>query len=220
MLLHEIVSSMKKYILWDNDGVLVDTEWWYFKATQRALAELGIVLEENTYLKRMAAGESSWGLALAAGVDADQVSIKQQHRNAYYQEFLTRENIDVPGVEQVLTLLSKNYKMAIVTTSKRSDFELIHKGRNLTRHMDFVLTREDYILSKPDPEPYLLALSRFGAIAEDCLVIEDSQRGLQSAITAGIDCAIIYNKFTSGYDFTGASHLLDSISDLPGIIDV
>ena len=144
---------MKKYILWDNDGVLVDTEWWYFKATQRALAELGIVLEENTYLKRMAAGESSWGLALAAGVDADQVSIKQQHRNAYYQEFLTRENIDVPGVEQVLTLLSKNYKMAIVTTSKRSDFELIHKDRNLTRHMDFVLTREDYILSKPDPEP-------------------------------------------------------------------
>jgi HAD superfamily hydrolase (TIGR01509 family) len=211
---------MKKYILWDNDGVLVDTEWWYFKATQRALSELGIVLEEGTYLKRMVAGESSWGLALAAGVDADQVAIKQQHRDSYYQESLARENIDIPDVERVLALLSKTYKMATVTTSKRSDFELIHKSRNLVRHMDFVLTREDYISSKPDPEPYLLALRRFGAIAEDCLVIEDSQRGLQSAIAAGIDCAIVYNKFTSKHDFTGASHLLDSIGDLPGIIDV
>jgi HAD superfamily hydrolase (TIGR01509 family) len=211
---------MKKYILWDNDGVLVDTEWWYFKATQRALSELGIVLEEETYLKRMVAGESSWGLALAAGVDADQVAIKQQHRDSYYQESLARENIDIPDVERVLALLSKTYKMATVTTSKRSDFELIHKSRNLVRHMDFVLTREDYISSKPDPEPYLLALRRFGAMAEDCLVIEDSQRGLQSAITAGIDCAIVYNKFTSKHDFTGASLFLDSISDLPGIIDV
>jgi phosphoglycolate phosphatase-like HAD superfamily hydrolase len=44
---------MKKYILWDNDGVLVDTEFWYFSATQRALAELGIALEKDTYLQRM-----------------------------------------------------------------------------------------------------------------------------------------------------------------------
>ena len=211
---------MKKYILWDNDGVLVDTEWWYFKATQQALAELGIVLGEDTYLKRMVAGKSSWELALAAGVDAEQISVKQRARNTYYQEFLARENIDIPGVEEVLTLLSSTFKMAIVTTSRRPDFELIHKGRKFVGHMDFVLTREDYTLSKPDPEPYLLALKRFGAIAEECLVIEDSQRGLQSAIAAGIDCAIVYNKFTSKHNFTGASHLLDSLGDLPGIIDV
>ena len=62
---------IKKYILWDNDGVLVDTEWWYFKATQRALAELGVVLEEQTYLQRMVLGKSSWDLAAAMGVDLD-----------------------------------------------------------------------------------------------------------------------------------------------------
>jgi beta-phosphoglucomutase-like phosphatase (HAD superfamily) len=85
--------------------------------------------------------------------------------------------------------------------------------------MDFVLTREDYVSSKPDPESYLLALSRFGASADECLVVEDSQRGLQAAIAAGIDCAVVYNAFTASHDFTGATHLLASIHDLPGIID-
>ena len=57
---------MKRYILWDNDGVLVDTERWYFKATQRALGELGVHLDEETYQERMVRGASSWELAAQA----------------------------------------------------------------------------------------------------------------------------------------------------------
>ena len=49
--------------------------------------------------------------------------------------------------------------MAIVTTSKAVDFNLIHRDRTIVTHMDFVLTREDYTNSKPDPEPYELALT-------------------------------------------------------------
>ena len=59
---------MKRFILWDNDGVLVDTEFWYFKATQRALAELGVTLKKHTYLQRMAQGKSSWDLASTPGI--------------------------------------------------------------------------------------------------------------------------------------------------------
>jgi beta-phosphoglucomutase-like phosphatase (HAD superfamily) len=75
------------------------------------------------------------------------------------------------------------------------------------------------VSSKPDPEPYLLALSRFGVHAHECLVVEDSQRGLRAAIAAGIDCAVVYNAFTASHNFTGAAHLLRSIDELPGIID-
>jgi beta-phosphoglucomutase-like phosphatase (HAD superfamily) len=108
--------------------------------------------------------------------------------------------------------------MAIVTTSTRAHFELIHRNRTLLRHMDFVLTREDYTASKPDPEPYLLALRKLGASADECLVVEDSQRGLQAALAAGIDCAVVHNPFTASHDFTGAIHTLDSLADLPGIL--
>ncbi len=213
-----LVAPMKQYILLDNDGVLVDTEFWYFKATQRALDELGIPLEQDTYLQRMVHGASSWELAEAAGIDALQIDAKRHQRDAYYDAYLSKEAIEIPGVEAVLKALSSTHRMAIVTTSTRAHFERIHNNRSLTRHMDFVLTREDYVSSKPDPEPYLLALSRFGARADECLVVEDSQRGLQSAIAAGIDCAVVHNTFTSSHNFTGASHLLNSLTELPGIL--
>lgn len=212
---------MKQYILWDNDGVLVDTEHWYFKATQRALAELGVPLDERTYQGRMIRGASSWDLAFQAGVEPARIATQRAQRDAYYQAYLQEESLEIPRVEQVLELLARNnnVRMAIVTSSTRAHFNLIHRKRNLLRFMEFVLTREDYVLSKPDPEPYLLALRRFGAHADQCLIVEDSQRGLQAAIAAGIDCAVVYNSFTVSHDFSGATHRLNSIDELPGIID-
>jgi HAD superfamily hydrolase (TIGR01509 family) len=212
---------VKRYILWDNDGVLVDTEFWYFRATQRALAELGVALEEDLYTQRMVRGASSWELAEVAGISPGQIVAKRRQRDAYYAEYLARENIEIPGVQAVLETLTNhhNMQMAIVTTSTREHFEAIHSGRPIARYMDFVLTREDYVASKPDPEPYLLALDRFGASAAECLVVEDSQRGLQAALAAGIDCAVVYNKFTARHDFTNARYVLNSIGELPGIID-
>lgn len=211
---------MKRYILWDNDGVLVDTEQWYFKATQRALAELGVHLDQQIYQERVVRGASSWELAAQAGIDPERIVAKRQERDAYYRAYLTQEPIEIPGVERVLETLAShgNVRMAIVTTSTRAHFDLIHRERNLLRFMAFVLTREDYVSSKPHPEPYLLALSRFGASADECLAVEDSQRGLQAAIAAGIDCAVVHNAFTASHDFTGATHLLDSVDELPGII--
>jgi len=206
---------MKRYILWDNDGVLVDTEHWYFTATRRALAELGFTLDKETYLRRMVRGESSWDLAIAAGIDPERAHRQRRQRDLYYQEYLQREDIGIPGVEAVLAALAETHVMAIVTTSKRADFELIHRHRNIVGYMDFVLAREDYTRSKPDPEPYLTGLARFGAGAEECLVVEDSQRGLQAALAAGIDCAIVHNDFTASHDFTGARYRLQSIGDLP-----
>jgi HAD superfamily hydrolase (TIGR01509 family) len=210
---------MKKYILWDHDGVLVDTEYWYYKSTQRALAELGVTLEKKLYLQRMVHGLSSWDLALEAGLDQGEVVRKRQQRDVYYREYLASEDIEITGVIETLELLAQRYQMAIVTTSKGADFEVIHKHRQIVPFMDFVLLREDYEKSKPDPEPYLLALQRFEATAQECLVVEDSQRGLQAAIAAGIDCAIVHNDFTSGNDFTGASHFLNTLSELPALID-
>lgn len=210
---------MYKYILWDHDGVLVDTEYWYFRSTKRALAELGIELEKLTYLQFMAQGRSCWDLVRQAGIASTVLESKRKDRDLYYQEHLIKENIEIPGVLDALEELSKTYKMAIITTAKRSDFDLIQKDRAILSFMDFAITREDYVLSKPSPEPYLLGLSMFGAAAKDSIVIEDSQRGLQSAIAAGIDCAVIHNEFTSSQDFGGAKYLVNSINELPEVIN-
>jgi HAD superfamily hydrolase (TIGR01509 family) len=208
----------KKYILWDHDGVLVDTELWYYEANCKALAELGIIVDKTVYLDYMLDGKSLWSFAYEEGFPEMTISEQRKKRDVYYQGFLLNENIEIPGVEETLATLSKVFSMAIVTTSKRKDFDLIHKDRSIIKFMDFVLTVEDYGSAKPDPEPYLAALHKYGAVPEEALVIEDSGRGLKSAVAAGIDCIIVENAFTSTHDFTSAKMLLKSLSELIKIL--
>jgi len=209
---------VKKYILFDHDGVLVDTEPWYFKAGERALADIGLAVDRDQYLLDMSQGLGTWAQANAAGVDERTINRQREVRNAYYQKYLRTEAIEIDGVVEVLAELSQYVRMAIVTTAKRADFELIHQERQITPYMDFVLVREDYTLAKPDPEPYLTGLQRFGAAKEETLVVEDSSRGLSSAVAAGIDCATVYNDFTKSQDFSQARYQIEALVELKDIV--
>lgn len=205
---------MKKYILFDNDGVLVETEKWYFEANVRALKELGITLELSRYLDIMAKGGTAWEVAREQGISKEVIDKKRFQRDEYYQEYLKTKNLEIPNVLNVLNELSKKYKMGIITTSRRVDFELIHKNRGITEYMDFVLCVEDYERAKPYPDPYLAGLKKFNALKEETIVVEDSQRGLTSAVNAGIQCAIVKNEFTLSHDFSKASYRINDLSDL------
>lgn len=209
---------MKNYILFDHDGVLVDTEPWYYKAGERALAEIGFVLDEEEYLRDMSQGRGTWAQARAAGIDEQSIGRLREVRNDYYQDYLRTEAIEIDGVVDALAELSSYVRMAIVTTARRVDFELIHQKRRIRQFMEFVLVREDYRLAKPHPEPYLTGLRRFGASKEEALVVEDSARGLKSAVAAGIDCAVVRNDFTSAQDFSQASHRIKTLAELKRIV--
>jgi len=154
------MAQVKKYILFDHDGVLVDTEHWYYKAGERALAEIGLPLDPDQYLLDMSQGAGTWAQAKAAGVDVP----------------ADRGNRD--------------------------------RGRR----------RGPRRTVAPDPEPYLTALNRFGAPKEEALVVEDSSRGLHSAVAAGIDCAIVYNEFTKSHDFSQAHYRIRTLAELKDIV--
>jgi len=209
---------VKKYILFDHDGVLVDTEFWYFKAGERALADIGFTLDRHQYLEDMAQGLGTWAQARAAGIDEETITRQRKVRDAYYQEYLRTEAIEIEGVVEALAELSTYVRMAIVTTSKRADFDIIHEGRQIRQFMDFVLVREDYERPKPHPEPYLTGLKRFGATRHEALVVEDSSRGLKSAVAAGIDCVIVHNEFTKSQDFSEASYRINKLIELKDVI--
>ena len=209
---------MKKYILFDHDGVLVDTERWYYKAGERALADIGLTLNKDQYLRDMSQGSGAWAQARAAGVDEHTISRQRAVRDDYYQEYLRTEAIEIDGVVETLAELSKYVHMAIVTTARRVDFDIIHENRQVRKFMDFVLVREDYQLAKPHPEPSLTGLQRLGATKEETLVVEDSSRGLNSAVAAGIECAIVYNEFTKTQDFSRASYRIKTLKELTDII--
>jgi HAD superfamily hydrolase (TIGR01509 family) len=209
---------VKKYILFDHDGVLVDTEFWYYKAGQRALADIGFTVDKDQYLLDMSQGLGTWAHARAAGVDELTISRQRAARDDYYQEYLRTEAIEIEGVVEALAELSHYVRMAIVTTAKRADFEIIHAQRHVRQFMEFVLVREDYKLAKPHPEPYLTGLQRLGATREEALVVEDSSRGLSSAVAAGIECAVVYNDFTKAQDFSRATYRIRTLIELKDII--
>ena len=209
---------MKKYILFDHDGVLVDTEQWYYLANKRALAHFGIDLPRDGYLVNMANGVSAWDAARDSGVSEIEIERGRELRNRYYQEYLMTEDIEVEGVLETLAELADKYRMGIVTTSKRPDFVLIHEKRSILDYMEFYLARDDYEQAKPHPEPYLRGLQRFGATAADTVVVEDSARGLKSAMAAGIDCIVVANEFTASHDLSKATAKVATFRELPSTI--
>ena len=210
---------MKKYILFDNDGVLVETENWYYEANKKALKQLGLNLQMDEYQEIMARGGTAWELAINAGITTEIIDKKRVQRDNYYQEFLHTKNLEISNVKKVLKNLSKKYKMAIVTTSRRVDFELIHKNRGISDYMQFVLCVEDYERAKPYPDPYLKGLELLKASAKDTIVVEDSQRGLISAVNANIECVIVKNEFTKTHDFSKANYFIDTLEQLETILN-
>lgn len=209
----------KKYILFDNDGVLVETEKWYYEANKKALKELGLKLEFEIYQQIMAKGGSAWEVAIQAGISTNIIDKQREIRDIYYQNYLKTKNLEIPNVKKVLDNLSKKYKMAIITTSRRVDFELIHKNRGITDFMDFILCVEDYPRAKPFPDPYLKGLELFKASNNETIVVEDSQRGLTSAVNANIDCVVVKNDFTITQDFSKAKHFIENLEQLETILN-
>lgn len=220
---------MQKYshLLFDHDGVLVNTEHLYYESTRRKLAELDIDLTLPIYMQVMVNGSDVWELARAKGVSEEVVASQRQQRNQLYQALLGAENLSIEGVEEVLVKLKQKYSMAIVTTCKDADFAFIHQqrkshsghGLNIVPHMDLVLTRSSYTNSKPDPEPYLTALARFSIQSHQALIIEDSERGLRSAVAAGIDCAVVAHAFTASQDFSKATYRVKNLAELVVLLE-
>ena len=212
------MKNLKKYILFDNDGILVETEKWYFEANRKALSLLGLNLEIDFYQNIMIKGGSAFELAQFHNIKTDVIEKHRAIRDGFYHEFLQTKDLTIPNVKKVLKELSKKYKLAIITTSRRIDFELIHKNRGITNFMDFVLCVEDYKRAKPHPDPYLKGLEKFKAKDYEAVVVEDSQRGLQSAKSANIDCIVIKNKFTATQDFTKADFFINNFEDLKSLL--
>jgi HAD superfamily hydrolase (TIGR01509 family) len=200
-------------ILFDNDGVLVDTEGLYYRANREVLAGIGVALDEAAYVELfLRGGVGAWHLAEARGLSAEAVADLRAARDRLYAALLDEVPIAIPGVAELLPALAARYRLAIVTSSEPGPFARTHARTGLLPHFELVLTRADYQRSKPDPEPYLCAVSRLGLRPERCLVIEDSERGLRAAKAAGLTCWVVPSGLTAGGRFEAADAVLPDLA--------
>lgn len=206
---------MLKAIFWDNDGVLVDTERLYFRATQEIFATAGIEFTEEMYIDLILVhAKGTHHLLAEKGLPPEEIERLRRVRNKRYMQYLATENLLIDGVEKTLQKLHGKYIMGIVTSSSHEYFDLIHNRLTLKHYFNFILTSENYTNYKPDPEPYLAALRAAGCTRDECVVIEDSPRGLAAALGAGLRCIIVPRDLTRSGDFTGAWAVFDDITEI------
>lgn len=208
-------------ILFDNDGILVDTEPLFLQATQEILATVDVILTADEYHEiSMRQGRAVFSLAEARGVSDDEIRVLRTSRNRRYSELIDQGVRIFDGVAETLERLHGILPMAIVTSSDREHFDRIHKQTELMRFFDFVLTAGEYAHHKPHPEPYLAAASRIGAAPDRCLVIEDTERGVRSATTAGMSCIVIPNELSKAGNFENAHTILHSMRELTSLLGI
>ena len=104
--------------------------------------------------------------------------------------------------------------MGIVTSSRKDHFDMIHRNSNILQYFDFIITSDDFTCSKPHPEPYLLGIRHSGYNANQCIAIEDSERGVIAAKNANLFCLAIPNELTCKSDFSRADRILKNINEI------
>jgi len=206
---------MFEAIFWDNDGVLADTESLYYRATREVLATVGVDLPEEAYVELfLRQGKGAWHLAEARGLSAARVEALRRQRDDLYSALIDAGPALFPHVVEIVQRLARRYRMAIVTSSEPQHFERIHREPTFLALFEFILTRSHYREAKPHPEPYLCALERSRLAPSQCLVVEDSERGLRAAKAAGLTCWVIPSGLTRRCRFAGADRVLASADEL------
>ncbi len=205
---------MIKNIIFDNDGVLVDSEKLFFQACQQTLERIGITLTLELYQDvSLRQGKSTMYLAEDIGYSEAEVQQLRLDRDVVYKELLSSVDV-IDGVMEVLRTLHGRVKMGVVTSSPREHFELIHQKTGIPNYLDFVYAQEDFPRLKPFPDPYLLALDEQNLNADETIVIEDTERGLVSATAAGIRCLVLPSDISNGGDFSAAFRVLNRMDEV------
>ena len=176
-------------ILFDFDGVLVDSEPVHFACWREVLLPFGIDLDWETYRQRCigiadrAMLETLCALAKPP-LDIDRLWAQYPRKKARFRERMMQRETSRPELCELLQSL-ETYRMAVVTSSGRSEVEPLLKAAGIRRYFDAVVCGEDVERRKPAPDPYRKAAQLLGAVR--ALVVEDSAAGMESGKAAGFD---------------------------------
>ena len=123
-------------VLWDNDGVLVDTEGFYFRACKEALSSAGVDLTLDQFKEiSLRRGESTFILATERGVPDEDVERLRKERDRMYAELMTARSCVIDGAEEVLRALQGKVRMGVVTSARRQHFEAAHENSGLIQYI-------------------------------------------------------------------------------------
>jgi HAD superfamily hydrolase (TIGR01509 family) len=199
--------------LWDNDGVLMDTERLFFEATRTAFARLGIELTEKVWgTLYLGEGKKSHEIGALLGANSAKLDAALAERTEQFLKLLRHSPPIRPKVRETLSALSGRVKMGIATGCRREQLELMHASTGLLGFFETIVTGCQCANRKPHPEIYLTAMKSLGVKPENCVAVEDSGRGFAAALAARIPCIVVPTELTRHLDFKGALAIEPDVS--------
>lgn len=202
-----------KSVIWDMDGVLLDTEPIYLEVEQSIVSRYGKQIE--TVLPKLLGSRAE---------DAAEIVVKELELPITPEQFLAERNAQLidklpeckifPGVWETVAHLKKHgVKCAVATSSPAHLLNVKRSGKDpFFILFDAIVCGDDVIKGKPDPEIFLRAAAKIDARPEECIVFEDAPKGVHGAIAAGMKCIALPNSKVdrSMYEKESPTFIVDS----------
>ena len=185
---------MLKAVIFDMDGLMLDSESCYLKAALKVAARYQYPIDENLLLKTIGLNPKDTAQFFIDNLGKDFPlnyflnEVEKERYNALYLEPLPLKK----GLKELLTYLeSHNIKMAVATSTPLKRATIMLENTHLLSYFAFIQSGDDLINGKPHPDIYLNCLKILNIKAEKALVLEDSRNGLLAAVNANIPCILV-----------------------------
>lgn len=208
---------MIKGILFDMDGVLVDSEKYIFEATKMMFAEHGVTVKPEDAVHFVGMGENKYigGIGERNGFEVD---IERDKSRTYqiYEEITRGKLKPLPGVNEFIEKCHElGFKMAIASSADKVKILINLREIGLSPdNFQAIINGQDVERKKPYPDIYLLAAEKLGMKPEDCLVVEDAVSGVSAGKAAGCKCLALTTSFPAE-KLTEADWFCKDLSEVP-----
>lgn len=205
---------MIRGVIFDLDGVLADTEPLQWRAYREVLREFGADVGLEEYRVHWIAHGGGPEYACETFRLPLTPEALRARKAPHYLALLRGGVPPCPGAPAALARLRQTHQLAVATNSARVEVDLILGQLGVGSLLDATITREDYREPKPAPDAYLTAAAALKLAPTECVVVEDTQRGLRAALAAGMPAIVVPNELTFDNDFTGAGRRLAHLDEL------
>lgn len=192
--------SKIKAVLFDMDGVLIDAKDWHFEALNRALGLFGIEISKYNHLTTFDGLPTKVKLQMLSKrffLPESLHSFINEMKQSYTVELVYQRCHPMFHHEYALSKLhQQGYELAVCSNSIRHTIELMMERAELMPYIDMIISNEDVVKPKPDPEIYTSAMNSLGLKPQECIVVEDNPNGIQAGKASGafvLEVATVYD---------------------------
>lgn len=205
---------MIKAVIFDMDGVIIDSEPKHIKFEQELFHSLGAVVNEKEHLRFIGTTSQYMWDSIKRQYKLEQTvdELVKLDRDKYF-EFLINDDSLAPisGVNELIAKLKKdNLKLAIASSSPIEVIKYVISKLGLAEYFDLVVTGDYVARSKPYPDIFLYAAKKFSIEPTNCLVIEDSENGVNAAKNADMKCLGFRNLNSGNQDLSRADMIIEN----------